>query len=93
MQRTNIYLDDDQLRALKHLAAEEHKSVADLVRQAVDGYLAKRLVDDAEWRQRLDQLMDRISGRIPRDVSPAEVEADITAAREEVRRAHRARRR
>lgn len=28
MHRTNIYLDDEQLRALKHLAAEEHASVA-----------------------------------------------------------------
>ena len=30
MQRTNIYLDEDQLRLLKHLAAEENKPVADL---------------------------------------------------------------
>ena len=34
MQRTNIYLEDDQLRVLKHLAAEERQSVADLVRRA-----------------------------------------------------------
>ncbi len=46
VQRTNVYLEEDQLRALKHLAAEERQSVADLVRQAVDAYLARRLTDD-----------------------------------------------
>jgi len=91
MQRTNIYLDDDQLRALKHLAAEERQSVADLVRRAVDDYLARRLADDADWRQRFDQLMDRVRSRVPEDVTTEEIEADVTAAREEVRQAHRAR--
>ncbi len=93
MQRTNIYLDDDQLRALKHLAAEERQSVADLVRRAVDDYLARRLADDTEWRQRFDQLMDRVRSRVSEDVMPEEIEADITEAREEVRQLHRARRR
>ena len=93
MQRTNIYLDEDQLQVLKHLAAEERQSVADLVRRAVDDYLTKRLADDAEWRQRFDQLMHRVRGRMPEGVTPEEIESDITAAREEVRLAHRARRR
>jgi predicted transcriptional regulator len=93
VQRTNIYLDEDQLRALKHLAAEERQSVADLVRRAVDDYLARRLADDTEWRQRFDQLMDRVRSRVPGDVTAEEIEADITAVREEVRQAHRARRR
>ena len=93
MQRTNIYLDEDQIRALKHLAAEEKQSVADLVRRAVDTYLAKRLTDDAEWRQSLDQLIERVRSRIPADATAEEIESDITAAREEVRQAHRARRR
>ncbi len=47
VQRTNIYLDEEQLRALKHLATEERQSVANLVRRAVDAYLAQRLADDA----------------------------------------------
>ncbi|WP_288011059.1 ribbon-helix-helix protein, CopG family [Kyrpidia sp.] len=29
MQRTNIYLSEDQLRLLKHLSASENKSVSD----------------------------------------------------------------
>lgn len=93
MQRTNIYLEEEQLRMLKHLAAEERQSVADLVRDAVDDYLAKRLVDGAPWRERLDILIERVRSRIPADVPPVEIEADISAASDEVGRAHGAARR
>ena len=96
MQRTNVYLEEDQLKALKHLAAEERQSVADLVRQAVDAYLVRRLEDDIAWCERFDQLLERVRSRIPVDVSAEEaeeIEADITAARQEVRQAHRASRR
>jgi hypothetical protein len=88
MQRTNIYLEERQLRALKHLAAEDRQSVADLVRCAVDAYLAKRLAEDAEWRERLFQLLADVQGRLPADVTPEEIEADISAARDEVRHEH-----
>lgn len=92
MQRTNIYLDDGQLRVLKHLAAEERQSVADLVRRAVDDYLAKRLADDAAWRHELDRLIERVRSRIPRDTTPDEIESDIAKAREEVKQVRSARR-
>ncbi len=92
MQRTNIYLDDEQLRALKHLAAEEHASVADLVRKAIDAYLVPRFSSRKEWGLRFDDLVERIQRRMPAGVTPDEIEADITAARAEVREA-RARRR
>lgn len=81
MQRTNIYLEDEQLRALKHLAAEERQSVADLVREAVDDYLSRRMADDALWRERLDALLTRVRHRIPADVGSEEIEADIGEAR------------
>ena len=35
----HIYLDEEHLQLLKPLAAEESKSVADLVRQVVDQFL------------------------------------------------------
>lgn len=92
MQRTNIYLDDEQLLALKHLAAAEGKSVALLVRQAVDRLLAERLPVDGTWTKRFDRLIERIRARVPANISPEEIEADISAAREEVRRSRRARR-
>ncbi|MEA2639393.1 MAG: hypothetical protein QOF51_787 [Chloroflexota bacterium] len=90
MRRTNIYLDDDQLCALKHLAVEEQQSLAVLVRQAVDEYLARRFGDPAAWNERFDTLIQRIQSRMPSEVTPEEIEADITVAREEVRQAHRA---
>jgi hypothetical protein len=93
VHRTNIYLEEEQLRALKHLAAEERQSVADLVREAVDGYLAKRMADGALWRERFDTLIERVQSRIPTDIPPIEIEADVSATRDEVRRAHRAARR
>ncbi len=37
---TNIALHREQHRRLKHLAVEERRGLAELVREAVDGYLA-----------------------------------------------------
>jgi hypothetical protein len=93
MQRTNIYLEDEQLRALKHLAAEQRQSVADLVRAAVDDYLAKRMADGVVWQERFEALIERVRSRVPSETTPAGIEADISTARDEVRRAHRAARR
>ena len=39
-RRTNIYLDAAQLDALRERALATRRSTADLVREAVDGYLA-----------------------------------------------------
>lgn len=86
MQRTNVYLDEDQLHALKHLAAAQNRSVAAVVRQAVNVYLAEQFVEDAEWLERFDSLVERIQSRIPPDITPEEIEADITVVSEERRR-------
>ena len=90
VQRTNVYLYEGQLRALKHVAAEERQSVAGLVRKAVDGYLATRMANDVEWQQRWDHLLESVQSRVSPDVPPEEIEADITAASEEVREVQRA---
>ena len=89
MQRTNIYLDEEQIRALKYLAVEEDKSLADLVREAVDRLLAERGAARTDWPARLDALLQRMRERLPQEVSPAEVESDITRASDEARRARR----
>lgn len=90
MQRTNIYLDEEQARALKHLAAEEGLSVAELVRRAVDAYLAESFPNSRFWDERFDALIARIRARVPSDISPEEIEADITEARREVREERKA---
>jgi predicted transcriptional regulator len=90
MRRTNIYLDDHQLDALRLLAAADRQSVAMLVREAVDGYIQRRLADDAAWRDQLMTTIERIRAQIPLSLTSAEIEADITAARDEVREQRRA---
>lgn len=92
-QRTNVYLDQEQLTALKLIALDEHASVADLVRQAVDRLLAEKMGRGSGWSERLGATLGRLRSRLPAEVSPAEVDADVDAALDEVRRERRARRR
>ena len=88
-QRINIYLDEEQLRLLRYLAAESRQSVADHVRQAVTAYLAGQRADP-RWGDRLEQVLERVRARVPAGIPPAKIEADITAARAETRQARRA---
>ncbi|HEY8883887.1 MAG TPA: ribbon-helix-helix protein, CopG family [Chloroflexota bacterium] len=84
-----MYLDEEQLRALKHLAAEEHESVALLVRRAVDEFLARRFQNADDWGRRFDELVTRVQGRVPPGLMAEQIEDDITTARAEVRQLHR----
>jgi len=76
----------------------EIRVVAERVQEAVDvSELVNRLekVADSEvgsHRQRFAAIVDRIQRRMPPNVTPEEIESDITAARQEVRDAHRRRR-
>lgn len=84
-----MYLDDEQLRGLKHLAAEQGLSLAELVRQAVDHLLAGQGALDPSWQQRLDRVVQRVRDRVPQGTPADEIEKDITVAAAEVRRARR----
>lgn len=92
MQRTNIYLEPDQLTALKHLAAQEGQSVAALVRTAIQTFLQAELPNKDQWNSRFESLLNKVHQHLPADVSDSEIEADITAARKEVKQKHRAHR-
>ena len=91
MKRTNIYLDDEQLRLLKHIAVEEGSSFTELVRRALQQFLkshaehANGSSSEKNWNQRLERLLTRVHERTLIS-SPDEVEADVTAASEELRR-------
>jgi predicted transcriptional regulator len=93
MRRTNVYLDEDQLRHLKHLAAENGETVSKLIRSAIDRFVDNQAEAGADWRARFDALIQRARSRVPSTITPAEIEADVTAARSESRKARRARRR
>jgi hypothetical protein len=102
MKRTNIYLDEDQLRLLRHLAVEQDRSFTAIVREALDDYLvrqglataprvqAPRLeTPNAAWRARLDDVLGRLRSQAPPELSAAEIESEITAALRDVRAARR----
>jgi len=42
MRRTTIFADDDLLNEMKSLSAEENRSVAEIVREAMEEYVKRR---------------------------------------------------
>jgi hypothetical protein len=106
VKATSISLDEEQARALRELSAEEGRSLTDVVREALDEYLARRRghslpraigppqdVPEEEWRARFDAALEKIRSHVPPDMESAEIEAEITAASAEVRRERAAGRR
>jgi Ribbon-helix-helix domain len=97
MRRTNIYLSDEQLAALRAVASERDVPIAALVRQAVDAWLESegvRVLPEDEWQRRFDALLrrrDEVAAGL--EVSEEDVEGDVMEAVREVRRARAARRR
>jgi hypothetical protein len=89
MQYAQIAFEDAQLDALAQRAKDRGLSVSDLVREVVATYL-RRQEQWSDARGQMENLLARVRERIPPDVTPDEIEADITAAREEWRRGRRA---
>jgi hypothetical protein len=92
VQRTNIYLDRRQIKALKLLAAEEHTTMAEIARRAIDGYVAERAEGDAiETKprsssglslERKRQLLNDLAGVWADDPSIAAIFEDIQRERD-----------
>jgi len=61
MHRTQIQLTNAQLEALRALAAQEHRSLADVIRESIDLYMARVVV--ARGRARLLERARRAAGR------------------------------
>jgi Ribbon-helix-helix protein, copG family len=97
MQRTNIYLSDEQLDALRRLSERRGEPVAQLVREALDEWLASqnvRPVREDEWSRRFGDILGRREKlAAERGWTEEDVERDVMAAVREVRRARTARRR
>jgi hypothetical protein len=53
MRRQNFFVDDRQLQALKHVAALERISVAELVREGIDRVIRDRVKNPRNERTRL----------------------------------------
>jgi predicted DNA-binding protein len=97
MQRTNIYLPEEQIQALRAVAEQRGDTVASLVREAIDSWLEAngvRVLGEDEWERRFDALLERrrVAARELK-LTEEDVERDVMAAVKEVRKARAARRR
>ena len=52
MIRTQIQMTEEQVNKLKEMALTEHKSMAELIRQAVDSFVSSKTGIDNEERRR-----------------------------------------
>jgi len=53
MVRTQVQLEEAQMEALRQQAAERRVSIAELIRQSINAFLANSVtIDDAERRRR-----------------------------------------
>ena len=69
MKRTNFYVDDERIEALKHVATTEHVSVSDLVREGIDRVIRERMrgkPDRAALRADLQAYLAKYAGKGPR---------------------------
>jgi len=89
MERTNIYLDEREVAALRMLSRRTGRPVAALVREAVDAWLdgqGVRVVPEDEWSRRFAELLGR-RGRLAaaEGWTEAQVAPDVARAVAEVR--------
>lgn len=69
--RTQIQLEERQIQRLRTVAAQEGRSIADLIREAVDGWLGRRGgPEPADVRRRALEAIGLLSGG-PADLSSA----------------------
>jgi Arc/MetJ-type ribon-helix-helix transcriptional regulator len=83
--RTQIYLGEEQRRALKLLAASSDSTVSDLVRRAVDQLLAGEF-DGKDWTLEMNAVVDRLRSSGPA-LSEQEVDDAIAVRRARKREA------
>jgi hypothetical protein len=89
VKRTNVYLEDEQLRALKHIAIEEGVSFTELVRRALSVFTAAYEREGIRpWEERFDRLVAQVRERAE-SFSAQETEREITSASTEARRARK----
>jgi predicted DNA-binding ribbon-helix-helix protein len=90
MQHADVALEDAQYQTLQRIAREDGVSVSDLVQRVIEEYLEQRR---RAALAKLDAAVAELRAHLPTDLTPEEIEAEITAAREEVREERRAARR
>lgn len=77
MNRTQIYLDDDQTTRLDQRAAAEGTSRSMVIRRAVDVYLSQEKRDAAAWQAQWKKAIEGTAGIAPYLEEGAEYVEDL----------------
>jgi predicted transcriptional regulator len=77
MNRTQIYLDDEQTARLDKRAAAEGTSRSMLIRRAVDAYLSQEEQDAAVWKEQWQRAIEGTAGMAPYLAEGAEYVEDL----------------
>lgn len=77
MNRTQIYLDDDQTTRLDRRAAAEGTSRSMVIRRAVDDYLSRGDEDAAAWQAQWQNAIEGTAGIAPYLAEGAEYVGDL----------------
>ena len=85
-----ITLSDATYRSLAAEAQRLNASPDALAEQYIQEHITECQTEEC-WRAEMKELFARVQSRLP-DILPEETEADIAAARAEVKEMHRARR-
>jgi predicted DNA-binding protein len=72
--RTQVYLSEEQKRGLERLAATTGKRQSDMIREALDGYLAKH--EPKDWREALEAVRGMWADRDDLDELQADLRMD-----------------
>ncbi|HEX3550982.1 MAG TPA: hypothetical protein VHT53_11430 [Candidatus Elarobacter sp.] len=84
MKRANFFVDDKRLEALKHVAATERVSIAELVREGIDRVIRDRIKNPrnerAQLQADLDAYLKKYAGK-GRPRTDAEIDDIVTEAR------------
>lgn len=85
-----VEIADETFQALTRFAESRGSDVSALVECAITSFVDFEALDDEQWQERWDAAIARIRSGIPKDITDAEVDADIEATISEVRAATRA---
>ena len=75
MVRTQVYLTEEQERGLKRLAASTGRKQSELIRAAIDGYLAEKAQRD--WRKGLEPMFGMWADRPEMDHFVRDLRAEV----------------
>ena len=74
MVRTQIYLTDEQKRQLARLAAASGRKQSEMIREAIDGYLAER--EPKDWREAFEAVRGMWADRDDLDTFVSDLRAE-----------------